>query len=95
MLKDGTSVPGLTLKYLFRKIEKLLREDKENRVQLCHNQYVAVSLYHKRHYVGFHRLDVHGAIIPGKGINLDLDEWQKFASHLPMLLTELNKTSLL
>lgn len=58
-------------------------------MRLCRNQYAVICDYHDRPYVGFHRLDAHGAIIAGKGMNLDLSEWQKFATHLPSLMMEL------
>jgi hypothetical protein len=76
------------------KIASLLEKKGAGYLQLCGNQHAVVSQYRDLSYIGFHRLDGHGEVIRGKGLNLNRDEWQTLASDLPRLVTQLETTTL-
>ncbi len=60
-----------------QKIDKWVNSAEEGKIQLCGNQHVVVSQFRGCTYIGFHRLDMHGEIIRGLGLNLNRAEWQE------------------
>ena len=66
-------------------INQRVKQRTEEKFHLHTNQYVLVSNYRGHTYVGYHRLDENGQVIPDKGINLNVDEWIAFKKHFPTL----------
>ncbi len=74
-------------------INQRVKQRDEEKFHLHTNQYVLVSNYRGHTYVGYHRLDEQGKVIPDKGINLNADEWTTLWKHLPALRAALDTTA--
>ena len=84
--------PDVIHPHLCEDVHRRVQQRSEERFHVHTNLHVLVSKYRGHTYVGYHRLDQDGQVIPDKGINLNVDEWEALRKHLPALRTALKQT---